>query len=61
MSRKDIDEITALAVEQGAKGLAYILYEELGAKSPILKFMSQDELKALEDRLAPKVGDMIFF
>lgn len=27
MSRKDIDEITELAISQGAKGLAYIIYE----------------------------------
>lgn len=61
MSRKDIDEITELALSLGAKGLAYIIYEETGPKSPILKFLSQEELKALEDKLAPKVGDMIFF
>lgn len=61
MSRKDIDEVTALAVEQGAKGLAYIIYEETGPKSPILKFMSQEELQVIEQRLAPKVGDMVFF
>ncbi len=61
MSRKDIDEITELAVSQGAKGLAYIIYETEGPKSPILKFISQDELKNLEERLQPQVGDMIFF
>lgn len=61
MSRKDIDEITELAVSQGAKGLAYIIYETEGPRSPILKFMSQEELKALEDKLSPQVGDMIFF
>lgn len=61
MSRKDIDEITEVATNTGAKGLAYILYEETGPKSPILKFMNPQELKALEDRLQPKVGDMIFF
>ncbi|MCB9806554.1 aspartate--tRNA ligase [Candidatus Peribacteria bacterium] len=55
MSRKDIDEVTALAVEQGAKGLAYIIYEETGPKSPILKFMNQEELNVLETKLAPKV------
>ncbi len=61
MSRKDIDEITELAVSQGAKGLAYIIYETEGPKSPILKFMSPEELKILEERLSPQVGDMIFF
>lgn len=61
MSRKDIDEITELAVSQGAKGLAYIIYETEGPRSPILKFMSQEELKTLEEKLNPQVGDMIFF
>jgi aspartyl-tRNA synthetase len=61
MSRKDIDEITALAIEQGAKGLAYIIYEETGPKSPILKFMSSDELETINEKLAPQIGDMIFF
>lgn len=61
MSRKDIDEVTELATSQGAKGLAYIIYEETGPKSPILKFMSPEELEVLGQRLAPKVGDMIFF
>jgi len=61
MSRKDIDDITELAVSQGAKGLAYIIYETEGPRSPILKFMSQDELRTLEERLSPQVGDMIFF
>lgn len=61
MSRKDIDEITELAISQGAKGLAYIIYETEGPKSPILKFMSQNELKILEEVLNPQVGDMIFF
>ncbi len=61
MSRKDIDEITALAVEQGAKGLAYIIYEATGPKSPILKFMSSEELEVINERLTPQVWDMIFF
>lgn len=61
MSRKDIDEVTELATSQGAKGLAYIIYEETGPKSPILKFLGQEELAALDEKLSPKVGDMIFF
>lgn len=61
MSRKDIDEITELALSLGAKGLAYIIYEETGPKSPILKFMSPDELRIIEERLSPATGDMIFF
>ena len=40
-SRKDIDDITKLAVSYGAKALANIIYNEDGtAKSPVLKFPS---------------------
>ncbi|MDD3120730.1 MAG: aspartate--tRNA ligase, partial [Candidatus Gracilibacteria bacterium] len=52
---------TAVAVGAGAKGLAYIIYEAEGPKSPIIKFFGEKELKVLEDKLQPKVGDMIFF
>lgn len=62
MSRKDIDELTQVAIKAGAKGLAYIIYDkEEGPKSPILKFFSESETKEMETRLEPKVGDIIFF
>ncbi|MDD2487753.1 MAG: aspartate--tRNA ligase [Candidatus Gracilibacteria bacterium] len=61
MSRKDIDEVTEVARGGGAKGLAYIIYEEEGPRSPILKYFSESEIKALQDRFSPKAGDMIFF
>lgn len=50
-----------MAKSHGAGGLAYIIYEADGPKSPILKFFTGDELATLETKLAPKVGDMIFF
>ncbi|MDD2908890.1 MAG: aspartate--tRNA ligase [Candidatus Gracilibacteria bacterium] len=61
MSRKDIDEVTEVARGGGAKGLAYIIYDEEGPRSPILKYFSESEIKALETRFSPKSGDMIFF
>lgn len=62
MSRKDIDELTQVAIKAGAKGLAYIIYDkEEGPKSPILKFFSEAETKEMEARLNPKTGDIIFF
>ena len=61
MSRSEIDDITAVAQAEGAKGLAYIIYEEAGPRSPILKFFTGNELAAIEAKLAPKVGDMVFF
>lgn len=61
MSRKEIDEVTKVAQEAGAKWLAYIVYEDEGPRSPILKFLSDDEMKAIEETLSPKSWDMVFF
>jgi aspartyl-tRNA synthetase len=46
-SRADLEKLEAFAKEWGAKGLAYIVYGEDGEpRSPIAKFLSQDELAA---------------
>ena len=47
LSRKEIDDLTALAKDFGAKGLAYLLVTEDGVKSPIAKFLTEDEIKGL--------------
>lgn len=61
MSRSEIDDITAVAQAEGAKGLAYIIYENEGPRSPILKFFTGNGTSAFEAALARKSGDMIFF
>jgi aspartyl-tRNA synthetase len=61
MTRSEIDDITKTAQNLGAKWLAYIIYEQDWPKSPILKFFSEAEIKSLENKLNPKVWDMIFF
>ncbi len=46
-SRADLEKLEAFAKEWGAKGLAYIVYNEEGeARSPIAKFLSEQELAA---------------
>lgn len=61
-SRKDIDDITKLAVSFGAKALANIIYLEDGtAKSPVLKFVTEEQAKAIQERAGAKAGDIIFF
>jgi aspartyl-tRNA synthetase len=46
-SRAELEQLEAFAKEWGAKGLAYIVYGEDGeARSPIAKFLSEDELAA---------------
>ncbi len=61
MTRKEIDDLTKIAQKAWAKWLAYIIYDEEWPRSPILKFFSEEEKKAIEDRLQPKIWDIIFF
>jgi len=61
LSRSEIDSLTEVAKANGVGGLAYIIYEVDGPKSPILKFFTGSELASLETKLAPQVGDMVFF
>jgi len=60
-SRKDIDELTALAGIYGAKGLAYFIMNADGIKSPITKFFTQEELAAIVTKFEGEPGDLLLF
>ena len=50
-SRADLEKLEEFAKEWGAKGLAYIVYGEDGEpRSPIAKFLSEDELSVFRCR-----------
>ena len=59
-SRSDIDKYTEIAKDEGAKGLAYVLYDK-ELKSPILKFLSETEIKEIEKLTDFEDGDALFF
>ena len=61
LTRREIDEFTEKAKKEGAGGLAYILYTEEGAKSPILKFMTESETSSVQKLTGAKTGDAVFF
>ena len=66
ISRNKIDEYTKFVANFGAKGLAYIKVNdakdlEKGLQSPILKFLSTDEITGLAERLELNSGDIVFF
>ena len=44
----------------GAKGLAYIKLTANGITSPIAKFLSEEEMKAIIEKTEAKTGDVIF-
>jgi len=66
LTRKQIDDYTSFVAEYGAKGLAYIKVNDVGQgrdglQSPILKFLPDEVISALIQRLGVQDGDLIFF
>jgi len=66
LSRKDIDEYTKFVSIYGAKGLAWIKVNDVsqgleGLQSPIIKFMPEEVVHQLMQRLQAESGDIIFF
>jgi len=61
LSRKQIDTFTDIAKGEGAGGLAYIIYRDGEAQSPIAKFLSQGELAHIQEKTGAAEGDAVFF
>jgi aspartyl-tRNA synthetase len=62
LSRGEIDKIAAVATEHGAKGMAWIAFTSAGeAKSPIIKFFSEEEFAALKSAVGADAGDLVLF
>lgn len=62
MPRKKIDALVDFAKGYGAKGLAYIaIAEDGGYKSSFAKFMKEEEMNALIEKLEGKPGDLLLF
>lgn len=66
ISRKEIDDYTKYVSIFGARGLAWIKVNELatgveGLQSPILKFMPDEVVMQMMERLNAADGDIIFF
>ena len=67
-SRKEIDELTEVAIAKGAKGLAYIVVKSnvesqksYELQSPIVKFLGEDIANQLIKDVDAKAGDIVFF
>ncbi|MET7514616.1 aspartate--tRNA ligase [Streptomyces sp. NPDC005480] len=61
-SRKFFDGLGDYAVEQGAKGLAWVRVAEDGSLTgPIAKFLTDENVKVLTERLGLKAGHAVFF
>ncbi|HAW97323.1 MAG TPA: aspartate--tRNA ligase [Opitutae bacterium] len=61
LTQGELKHLEETAKSLGAKGLAFIKSEEGEWKSPILKFLSDEEKETLKNRLAVEDGDIVFF
>ena len=59
MPRSALDGLISRAQELGAKGLVWAFREGDGWRSPTAKFLSADELSALNERLGAEEGDLL--
>ena len=59
MPRSALDGLISRAQELGAKGLVWAFREGDGWRSPTAKFLSDEELAALNERLGAEEGDLL--
>ena len=57
--RSRFDALTERAQALGAKGLAWAVVEEDGWRSPIAKFLSEEEIRSATDALGASEGDAV--
>ncbi|MDR2694519.1 MAG: aspartate--tRNA ligase [Chitinispirillales bacterium] len=55
------DRMVEFAQSVGSQGLAYLIWNEEGAKGPIAKFLDANSMAALTEALGAKPGDAAFF
>jgi len=61
-SRRQIDELTDLVKEFGAKGLAWMALDEAGdVRSSFAKFLADEQVQAIVKRLGGQPGDLLLF
>ena len=59
--RREIDQLGQLAIDYGAKGMAWIVVSEKELKSPITKFLKAQEIEEIMSALDAQPGDLILF
>jgi aspartyl-tRNA synthetase len=59
--RNFFDKLVDHAKEIGAKGLAYLQWQDTEVKGPIMKFLKPEDLAKIEALCGAKGGDVVFF
>jgi aspartyl-tRNA synthetase len=61
MSKGQIENLTAIAQQNGLGGLAYIIVNDNDLQSPIIKFLGEEIAANIIKATAAQVGDIVFF
>jgi aspartyl-tRNA synthetase len=61
LSRKDLDNLPEIVKPYGAKGIAWVRITPEGWQSPIAKFLTPEQHKAIEQACGAGVGDLMMF
>ena len=61
MSKGQIENLTAIAQQNGLGGLAYIIVNENDLQSPIIKFLGEEIAANIIKVTNAKIGDIVFF
>ena len=61
MSKGQIENLTAIAQQNGLGGLAYIFVNENDLQSPIIKFLGEDIAANIIKTADAQIGDVVFF
>jgi len=59
LPRSELDALTELARQHGAKGLVWAFVQNDGWRSPIAKFLNEREIAAVNARLEARPGDLL--
>jgi aspartyl-tRNA synthetase len=61
-SRRQIDELAGLAQNGGAKGMAWLALDPEGkVRSSFAKFLTEDEMTGIVERMGAEPGDLLLF
>jgi aspartyl-tRNA synthetase len=60
-SRRQLDELADFVKEHGAKGLAWVAVQEDGLRSPFAKFLRDETMQSILERLEGQPGDLLLF
>ena len=61
MSKGQIENLTAIAQQNGLGGLAYIIVNENDLQSPIIKFLGEEIAANIIKETSAQIGDIVFF